>query len=407
MEDAYVYRNQKKMRRGYTTGSCAAAAAQAAVFMLLTGEKRKKVQLMTPKGIGLTLPLEDICLTGQSASCAVRKDAGDDPDATDGTLVYARAEYLASEEESSKEENLTEDHLKSCYQKGTWPKLYLDGGAGVGRITKPGLSCPVGKAAINPVPRDMIFGEAERICEEMGFTGNLKITISIPEGERIAEKTFNPWLGIEGGISVLGTSGIVEPMSEAALIETIRLSIKQKAALGEKHLLLVPGNYGETFLKEALQIDPDRAVKCSNYIGETLDMAGEFGFQTVLLIGHGGKLIKLAAGIMNTHSSMADGRMEILAAWAGACGGNQKTIGEILSAVTVDQALDILSQQKLDEAVMKQIMKRIEQYLHKRAAGSFQAEAVLFTNQKGVLGMTAGAGQLLDAVPRRKEDEGL
>ena len=194
----------------------------------------------------------------------MRKDAGDDPDATDGTLVYARAEYLASEEESSKEENLTEDHLKSCYQKGTWPKLYLDGGAGVGRITKPGLSCPVGKAAINPVPRDMIFGEAERICEEMGFTGNLKITISIPEGERIAEKTFNPWLGIEGGISVLGTSGIVEPMSEAALIETIRLSIKQKAALGEKHLLLVPGNYGETFLKEALQIDPDRAVKCSN-----------------------------------------------------------------------------------------------------------------------------------------------
>ena len=177
----------------------------------------------------------------------------------------------------------------------------------------------------------------------------------------------------------------MEPMSEAALIETIRLSIKQKAALGEKHLLLVPGNYGETFLKEALQIDPDRAVKCSNYIGETLDMAGEFGFQTVLLIGHGGKLIKLA----------------------GACGGNQKTIGEILSAVTVDQALDILSQQKLDEAVMKQIMKRIEQYLHKRAAGSFQAEAVLFTNQKGVLGMTSGAGQLLDAVPRRKEDEGL
>ena len=402
MEDAYVYRNQKKMRRGYTTGSCAAAAAQAAVFMLLTGEKREKVQLMTPKGIGLTLLLEDTCLTEKFASCAVRKDAGDDPDATDGTLVYARAEYLASEEEPSKEEDLTEDHLKSCYQKGTWPKLYLDGGIGVGRVTKPGLSCPVGKAAINPVPRDMIFGEAERICEETGFTGSLKITISIPEGERIAEKTFNPWLGIEGGISVLGTSGIVEPMSEAALIETIRLSIKQKAALGEKHLLLVPGNYGETFLKESLHIDPDRAVKCSNYIGETLDMAGEFGFQTVLLIGHGGKLIKLAAGIMNTHSSMADGRMEILAAWAGACGAEKGAIQQILNAITVEQALEILEEQGLKELVLEQIMKRIQFYLKKRAGGKVWAEAILFTNQKGVLGMTSEAGQLLEEIPREQ-----
>ena len=200
----------------------------------------------------------------------------------------------------------------------------------------------------------------------------------------------------------MGTSGIVEPMSEAALIETIRLSIKQKAALGEKHLLLVPGNYGETFLKESLHIDPDRAVKCSNYIGETLDMAGEFGFQTVLLIGHGGKLIKLAAGIMNTHSSMADGRMEILAAWAGACGAEKGAIQQILNAITVEQALEILEEQGLKELVLEQIMKRIQFYLKKRAGGKVWAEAILFTNQKGVLGMTSEAGRLLEEIPREQ-----
>lgn len=385
MEDSYVYRNQKRLRRGFTTGSCAAAAVQASVWMLLTGERTEEARLMTPKGICLHLSVKEIVREKPAVSCAVRKDAGDDPDATDGVLVYARAEFLSDKYPTD-----------SCYKNEGMPEIYLDGGQGIGRVTKPGLSCPVGKAAINPVPRAMIFQEAERICEETGFTGRLKITISIPEGEKIAEKTFNPCLGITGGISILGTSGIVEPMSEAALVETIRLSMKQKAVFGEKNLLLVPGNYGETFLKEELMIDPQKSVKCSNYIGETLDMAGELGFQKVLLIGHGGKLIKLAAGIMNTHSSMADGRMEIIAAWAGACGAGETTVRQVLESITVEQALDLLEQEGILKPVMEKIMNRIEFYLKKRAQGSFQAEAVLFTNQKGVLGMTEGAGSLLE-----------
>ncbi len=384
-EESYVYRNQKRLRRGFTTGSCAAAAAQAAVRMLLTGERTEEAELMTPKGIGLRLPVEEIVQENAAVSCAVRKNAGDDPDATDGVLVYARAEYQTDGKTP-----------ESCYRNEQTPEIYLDGGQGIGRVTKPGLSCPAGKAAINPVPRTMIFREAEKICEETGFTGRLKITVSIPEGEEIAKKTFNPCLGITGGISILGTSGIVEPMSEAALIETIRLSIKQKAAFGEKNLLLVPGNYGEAFLKERLGVEPQKAVKCSNYIGETLDMAGELGFQKVLLIGHGGKLIKLAAGIMNTHSSMADGRMEIIAAWAGACGAGAAAVRQVLESITVEQAFDILEQEELFKPVMEKIMSRIEFYLKKRAQGSFQAEAVLFTNQKGVLGMTEGARSLLE-----------
>lgn len=386
MEEEYIYRNQKKMRRGYTTGSCAAAAACAAVSMLLMGERKEAVELTAPKGARLILPVEEICREQNAVSCGVRKDGGDDPDVTNGILIYARAERLQEEEEPD-----------GCYQNfyGSGSAIYLDGGAGIGRVTKPGLACPEGKAAINPVPRSMIFQQVKAVCQKAGFGGKLKLTISAPEGEQLAGKTFNPYLGIQGGISILGTSGIVEPMSEGALIETIRISVRQKAVMGEKILLVVPGNYGEDFLKNTLKIDPDRAVKCSNYIGETLDMAVEYGFQNLLLVGHGGKLVKLAAGVMNTHSSVADSRMEVLAAWAGAQGAGEETVSRILEAVTVDQAFSILDQTGFTGPVMEKIIERIEFHLKKRGGNILKAEAILFTNQKGVLGMTKGAEELL------------
>lgn len=389
MEEEYIYRKQKKLRRGYTTGSCAAAAACAAVSMLLMGGRKEAVELTTPGGIRLLLPVEEICREHNAVCCGVRKDGGDDPDVTHGMLIYVRAEYLKEEEKAPP------GCYENLYRAGPSPVIYLDGGVGIGRVTKPGLSCPEGKAAINPVPCSMIFQQAEAVCKKAGFTGRLKLTISAPDGEQIAGKTFNPYLGIQGGISILGTTGIVEPMSEAALIETIRISIRQKAALGEKVLLIVPGNYGENFLKTTLNIDPDRAVKCSNYIGETLDIAVEYGFQNLLLVGHGGKLIKLAAGVMNTHSSAADCRMEVLAAWAGAWGAGAEIVKQILEAITVDQALSILEQTRLTRQVMEKIIERIEFHLKKRAGNTLKAEAILFTNQKGVLGMTKGAEALL------------
>lgn len=387
MEEEYIYRNQKKMRRGYTTGSCAAAAACAATSMALMGERKEAVEITTPKGIRLILPVEEISREENGVSCGVRKDGGDDPDATHGILIYARAERLQEGEEEP----------AGCYQNfcESGPVIYLDGGTGIGRVTKPGLACPEGKAAINPVPRSMIFQQAEAVCKKAGFTGRLKLTISAPEGERIAGKTFNPYLGILGGISILGTTGIVEPMSQAALIETIRISVRQKAALGEKILLIVPGNYGEDFLKTTLKIDPDRAVKCSNYIGEALDIAVEYGFQNLLLVGHGGKLIKLAAGVMNTHSSVADSRMEALAAWAGAQGAGAENVRQILESVTVDEALSTLDRAGITGPVMEKIIERIGLHLKKRGGNTLKAEAILFTNQKGVLGMTKGAEELL------------
>ena len=191
----FIIRDGKKLRLGYTTGSCAAAAAKAAAWMLLSGSKKESIRLLTPKGMELTLAVEDICLSPDCVRCAIRKDSGDDPDITRDTLIYAEV------------------------RKTETVGIVIDGGQGVGRVTKPGLDQPVGAAAINSVPRLMIREAVEEVCGLFGYTGGMYVVISAPDGETLAKKTFNPRLGIEGGISILGTTGIVEPMSEQALVE--------------------------------------------------------------------------------------------------------------------------------------------------------------------------------------------
>ena len=245
----------------------------------------------------------------------------------------------------------------------------------------------------------MIFTHVERACRQYGFQGSLHIEIFIPQGAEISKKTFNPRMGIKGGISLLGTSGMVEPMSEKALTDTIRLELHQKHIAGLKSVILTPGNYGESFLRDELDVNLDYAVKCSNYIGESLDMAVQENIEEVLLVGHGGKLIKLAAGVMNTHSSVADGRMETLAAWGGACGAGEKLIREILESVTVDQGLKLLETVPgLREKVMEQVVRRAWEHMALRAGESMKTECILFTNERGILGMSPGARDMLKRI---------
>ena len=213
--EEYVYRDQKRLRCGYTTGSCAAAAAKAAAQMLLSGEHVGQVALSTPKGILLQLPVGHIRFSEESVSCAVQKDSGDDPDVTDGVWVFAEVRRAES-------------------------GVCITGGEGIGRVTRPGLACTVGEAAINPGPRRMIASALQAVGETYGYTGGWQVTLSVPEGKRLAEKTFNPRLGITGGISILGTSGIVEPMSERALVDTIRAELRQLHTLGERIVVAVP-----------------------------------------------------------------------------------------------------------------------------------------------------------------------
>ena len=370
LEDYYVIRGNKKMRFGYTTGSCAAAACKGATEILLGGKLQETVTLMTPKGILLTLELKDIQIETDKVTCAIRKDAGDDPDTTNGILVYATVE-------KTKEQGIT-----------------LDGGIGVGRVTKAGLSQKIGEAAINPVPKSMILRAATEIAEKYDYEGGLKIIIAVPEGVEIGKKTFNPRLGIVGGISILGTSGIVEPMSEAALVQSIRVEMKQHFSQGEEYLLVTPGNYGADYLREHMDLPYEKNIKCSNYVGETIDM----GVKGILFIAHIGKFVKVAAGIMNTHSHSADARMEVLASNAIRAGAPLECAKEILNASTTDEALDILNRYQMTQGTMKEVLDRIQFYLNHRSYEQILLGAVVFSNTCGYLGQTADAAKLIEKI---------
>ena len=374
-----IGRTKSGLRMGFTTGSCAAAAAKAATYMLLSGETIQQVKLMTPKGIELYLDVEKIRQTEKFVECAIRKYSGDDPDVTNGLLVFARV----------KKERQTTD---TAFYEGN---LSLEGGVGVGRITHPGLEQKVGQAAINQIPRKMIFDAVQEICRQKEYQGELSVEISIPEGVDAANKTFNPRLGIRGGISVLGTSGIVEPMSEKALTDTIYLEMKMLRSSGYERCYIVPGNYGLDFMQQTYGYDLDRSVKCSNFIGETIDMASELGFCAMLLTGHIGKLIKVAGGIMNTHSQEGDCRMELLAAAGIRENVSLECLKKILDCVTTEEALAFIDAEGKKEEVMEDIMEKIDFYLKKRAAGRLQIECIVYSNTYGLLGMTAKAEELL------------
>ena len=368
----YITRGGKTMRCGYTTGSCAAGAAKAAAKMLLTGQFVDTVALDTPKGIRLTLEIHNAEIGEDFARCAVQKDSGDDPDITNGILIYATV-------------------------KRTDVGIEIDGGEGVGRVTKAGLDQPVGAAAINSTPRRMIREAVEAVCAECGYSGGMKIVISIPDGAELAKKTFNPRIGIVGGISVIGTTGIVEPMSNAALVDTIRLELSVLSAAGAKGVLLCPGNYGETFARETLGLNMQRQVSVSNFIGDGIEAAVGYGFERILLVGHIGKLVKLGIGLHNTHSAYGDGRMETLVACALECGGDIELLKNILSCVTTDAALEALTDRGLLRPVMEVLGRRIQATLERRVPVGTQIGFICFTNAepfKGVLMQSDNADQL-------------
>ncbi|MGI5922213.1 MAG: cobalt-precorrin-5B (C(1))-methyltransferase CbiD [Syntrophomonadaceae bacterium] len=380
----YVYKNNKRLRCGYTTGSCAAAAAQRATALLL-GAKipgDEMISLATPIGVRLEIPVEKTETGENWASCAVRKDSGDDPDVTNGILVYARVS-------------------KTPGPVTTEPHITITGGIGVGRVTKAGLACPVGEAAINPVPRRMIAEQVKTICDKFNYTGKLLVEISIPEGVEIAKKTFNPRLGIVGGISVLGTSGIVEPMSDQSLIDTIKVEMNVIKATGADYLAITPGNYGETFIKNNLNIKKTCLVKCSNFVGEALDNAAFCQFQGVLLVGHLGKFVKLAAGIMNTHSKYGDARMEIIGVHAALAGAPQETMKNLMNCITTEEAVAVLDEAGIREKTMQSLLKNMDFHIKERVKHQLQIGAIIFSNQYGYLGQTTEAKDLLNKLTKK------
>ena len=370
--DHYVTAGGRRLRCGYTTGTSAALAAAAAAQRLLLGKWPETVALMTPKGIRVEVLPEEKTEGPGWAQCAVRKDGGDDADRTNGVFIFSKVTLTDAD------------------------GIVIRGGEGVGRVTKPGLDQPVGEAAINHVPREMIAAAVREIAEAAGYHGGLIVTVSVPGGEEIARQTFNPQLGIEGGISILGTSGIVEPMSEQALIETVRVELRQAYELGNRRVILVPGNYGMDFLaRERLVREDIPVVKCSNFIGEAIDEAGILGFRDLLLVGHAGKLVKLAGGIMNTHSRTADCRTEIFTAHAALCGADRETCRRLMEAATTDACLEILMESGTYPEVMESITEAIRGQMLRRAQAGMRAGAYVFTNRHGPVGVTREAREML------------
>lgn len=369
MLEEYIYRGKEKLRCGYTTGSCAAAAAKAAAEMLISGNRISTVQINTPKGILLDLDVLDAEIYDNYAECAIKKDSGDDPDITDGILVYAKVSRLTF-------------------------GIEITGGKGVGIVTKAGLDQAVGAYAINSVPRKMITLAVGEIAEKYDYHGGFKVEISVPEGENIAKKTFNPRMGIVDGISIIGTSGIVEPMSNSALIETIRLEEKMRRAEGHNTLLLTIGNYSEGYIQRSMPFALEKSVKCSNFIGEAIDIALEFGFESILIIGHMGKLVKLGAGIMNTHSAQADGRMDVLVTCGLLAGADSEMLKKLPDCVTVDAALDILKTSGMLEKTLEILADRAEYYLNTKVKNSIEIGAIMFSDKHPVTVKTSLADKL-------------
>ena len=360
------------MKNGFSTGSCAAAAAKAAAWMLFSQTVKSQISIMTPAGINFDTELYDIVIDGDQASCAVKKYSGDDPDITDGILIYAKVSYTG--------------------EKG----IIIDGGKGVGRVTKPGLSIAPGMAAINPIPRRMIEQEVAEVCRLFDYDEGLSVIILVPEGEELSEKTFNPKLGIEGGISILGTKGIVEPMSSQAIIETTRAQLRIRRAAGHKRAALVFGNYGVIFLRDYYHISGDSVIICSNYIGRAIDMAREEGFEEILICGHAGKLVKLAGGIMNTHSREADCRMELIAAAAVRAGCDIDAIKNILEQNTTDGAFSSLGDENLINKTADILTEKIFYHINKRCKAPLNAECLMYLGDGSKRSLSDGAKKILE-----------
>lgn len=387
----YKFKDGRRLRCGYTTGTCAAAAAAAAVRLLLKGESVRQVSVELPEGGEAEIPVEFVISEkkqenepGLSATAGVRKDAGDDADVTDGMLICVTVRPEGAGKDSDK-------------------RVVISAGRGVGRVTKPGLDQPVGAAAVNTVPRRMICREVEKVCREAGYDGRISVVISVPGGEEAAIRTFNPVLGVEGGISILGTSGIVEPMSDRALIETIRTEIRSKKALYSQKdspvcLAAVPGNYGMKFIRETLGLQEESAVKCSNFIGETLDACWEYGIEGILLAGNAGKLIKLAAGVMNTHSSEADARMETIVSCSLEAGASLETLRRTAECVTTEAAFSLLKKEGLAQAVLDIAAERAAVHMARRVKNQVTAGIIIFSAESGLTAWGGEAEAILEKI---------
>lgn len=378
--DRYVVKNGERLRTGYTTGTTATVAAIAAAKMLITGESVHEARVNLPQGNEAMLEVKSCRIHDNTCTAVVLKDGGDDPDITHGTEIHASVSLTPKD-------------------------IEIKGGKGVGTVTTEGMRCAKGEPAINPVPRKMIKDNLKSLASSLDYSGGFSVTISVPEGEKLAKQTYNPRLGIVGGISILGTTGIVWPMSEKALIDTIKVELDRKYADNPEYVIISPGNYGQDYCQNNLGIDINDAVKISNFLGDSLDYIAYKGFKKVLLVGHTGKLVKVAGGIMNTHSSYGDCRMEIISAYAALLGADSDTIGNILNCVTTDQAMDTIKEKEYYALLKQKLAERVKYHLDFRLKGKTEIEFIMFTTDKMHTMESSNFRTFLKSLKSKSKDE--
>lgn len=362
--DDYAYVNGKKLRKGFTTGTCATAATAAAISMILNQDIEEKVTVSTANGVEVTMNIKDPSFGELTASAAVEKDGGDDADATHGLLIYSTVTLLPDSND-----------------------IEIDGGEGVGRVTQKGLKCDVGMAAINPTPRAMIEKTARQL---LGPNCGAKIIISVPGGEETAKLTYNSRLGIVGGISILGTTGIVNPMSEESWKASITIELTMLYNQGYRSVVLAPGNYGEDFATNVLGIPPHRIVNMSNFVGHVLKEVQRIGFTRVLMVGHMGKFVKVAGGIFSTHSKDSDARMEIIMANLALLGAPVELLEKVDQCITTDAAGTLIEEYHYEEVyqVLVDKMKFRSERLLRNRKPEVSIDVVTFGTEAGYLAST-------------------
>ncbi len=359
-------RGDDNLRSGITTGASAAAAAGAAARVLRCGEIVDTYKLINPVGRELIIKIKSVTTYGSGALATVVKDGGDDPDRTNGLDIIAEVSFVPGAD------------------------VEISGGPGVGRVTKPGLQISVGEAAINPVPRQMI---RQAVANELPEGYGAKVLISVPGGEEVAKRTLNPKLGILGGISILGTTGIVEPMSEDSFKRSLVPQINVAKAYGHKTICLTPGRLGEKWATEVLGLPSECLVQMSNFVGYMLEACVKEGVQEVILLGHHSKLTKVAAGCFHTHNRIADARLETLTAYAALCGAQPDLLKTLLAANTAEEAYYILKDNDL-----MQVFTMIAEAASRKAAGyvfdDLTVGTVLFTMQGELIACDQNAREL-------------
>jgi len=367
----------KQLKGGYTTGACLAAGAKAGAMIMQGEDPGDRVDIVALDGTPLQIPIASVELLAHGVKVEIIKDAGDDPDITNGTSVFITFSFL------------TQEQLQPVYgQSIIYKQILFEAGQGIGHATKPGLSLAVGEPAINPGPRQLVYNSIKDIIGEKVCL----VRVDIPAGTELATKTLNPVLGIEGGISVIGTTGVLRPMSEEAFKNSLVPQIEVAKAAGFTTQIFVPGKIGER-IATSWGLPTEAMVQTSNFIGFMLEAGADHGLERILLFGHIGKLAKVAAGVFHTHNRVGDARLEVLAAYSAAQGMPAEGVQRILQAVTTEEALPVIEEYGL-QSVYQVIAARASYRAERLLFNRLQVGTVLVTLQGKLLGMDEKAKEI-------------